>query len=79
MRSKITVIRVLPRFWLWIIDRIGYPVTSMRLAIFDSICGPEPATWADRQREAEHERLQRAFPAMDLDRKRSKYWADGPK
>jgi hypothetical protein len=69
MRSKITEMGTLPRFWSRVIDRIEYAVTSVRLAIRDRIWGPEPATLADRQREAQKEKLQRAFPAIDLDRK----------
>jgi hypothetical protein len=57
------------RFWSWAVDRIEYAVMSVRLAILDWICGPEPTTPADRQREADKDRLQRAFPTMDLDRK----------
>jgi hypothetical protein len=57
------------RFWSWAVDRIEYAVMSVRLAILDWICGPEPTTSADRQREADKDRLQRAFPAIDLDRK----------
>ena len=55
--------------WTWAVDRIEYAVMSVRLAILDWICGPEPTTSADRQREADKNRLQRAFPAIDLDRK----------
>jgi hypothetical protein len=72
MRSKISVIRVFPRFLSWAIDGIGYAVTSVRLAILDWISGPEPPTPADRQREAEHEQLHRTFPEIDIDRKGSK-------
>jgi hypothetical protein len=57
------------RSWSWVVDRIEYAVMSVRLAILDWICGPEPTTSADRQREADKNRLQRAFPAIDLDRK----------
>ena len=57
------------RFWSWAVDRIEYAVMSVRLAILDWICGPEPPTSADRQREADKDRLQDAFPAIDLDRK----------
>jgi hypothetical protein len=57
------------RFWSWVVDRIEYAVMSVRLAILDWICGPEPTTSADRQREADKDRLQRAFPTIDLDRK----------
>jgi hypothetical protein len=71
MRSKITAIRVSARFWSWAIDGIGYAVTSVRLAILDWICGPEPPTAADQRREEEHARLQRAFPAIDINRKGS--------
>jgi hypothetical protein len=60
------------RSWSWAVDRIGYAVMSVRLAILDWICGPEPTTSADRQREADKDRLQGAFPAIDLDRKRRK-------
>jgi hypothetical protein len=41
----------------------------VRLAIVDKICGPEPPTEADRQREAQKEELHRAFPAIDIDHK----------
>jgi len=61
-----------PRLWYWIADRLEYAVTSVRLAILDRVCGPEPLTPADRQRETEHDRLQRAFPAIDIDRKGTK-------
>jgi hypothetical protein len=57
------------RSWSWSVDRIEYAVMSVRLAILDWICGPEPPTSADRQREADKDRLQRAFPAIELDRK----------
>jgi hypothetical protein len=42
---------------------------SVKFAILDWIYGPEPPTSADRQREADKGRLQRAFPAIGLDRK----------
>ena len=60
------------RFWSWAVDRIEYAVMSVRLAILDWICGPEPPTSADRQQEADKDRLQDAFPAIDLDRKGGK-------
>jgi hypothetical protein len=78
MGLKIPAIRALPWSWSRVIDRIEYAAMSVRFGILDRFYGPEPATWADQRREAEHERLQRAFPAMDLDRKRSKYWVNGP-
>jgi hypothetical protein len=60
------------RSWSWVVDRIEYAVMSVRLAILDWICGPEPTSSVDRQREADKDRLQDAFPAIDLDRKRRK-------
>jgi hypothetical protein len=42
------------------------------MRLIDRVYGPEPPTLADRQREIEKERLQRAFPAIDMDRKESK-------
>lgn len=59
-------------FWQ-VIDRFEYAVTSMRLAIVDRVYGPDPPTQADRQREAEKERLQRAFPAINIDCKQSEH------
>ena len=53
-------------FWR-ILDGVDYAIISVRLRILDWIYGPEPLTPADRQREAEHERLQRAFPEVDID------------
>lgn len=61
------------RILLWqFIDRIEYAMTSIRLRILDKICGPEPRTLADRQREFAKERLQRAFPTVDIDHKDQK-------
>jgi hypothetical protein len=59
-------------FWLRIVDRVEYGITSVKLAIVDKICGPEPATGADQRREYEHARLQKAFPGTDIDNKRPK-------
>ena len=55
-----------------IIDGADYAIASVRLRILDRIAGPEPPTLADRQREADHERLQRAFPKVDIDRRTPK-------
>jgi hypothetical protein len=49
------------------LDRVDYAVTLARCWAVDLIYGPEPPTPADRQREAEHERLQKAFPVVDFD------------
>jgi len=61
-----------PRLWYWIADRLEYAVTSVRLAILDKICGPEPPTEADEIRERRRERLQKTFPEIDIDRRRPK-------
>ena len=39
-----------------------YTELVLIVAIVDKVCGPEPATRADRQRQTEHEQLQRTFP-----------------
>ena len=44
------------------IDRVCGFFVLMRLTILDRICGPEPPTPADIQRDADQERLARAFP-----------------
>jgi hypothetical protein len=49
------------------LDRIDYAVTLARCWVLDRICGPEPATPADKQREAEQGRLRGAFPTIGLD------------
>jgi hypothetical protein len=69
IRSKVTALSVLSELWSWAVDRIEYAITSARLTIVDKVCGPEPPTQADRQREAVKEELRRAFPAIDLDRR----------
>jgi hypothetical protein len=50
------------RLWWRAFDRMCGCFWSLRLSLFDRIHGPEPATPADVQREADHERLVRAFP-----------------
>jgi len=57
-------------FWC-LFDAVDYAIMSARLRLVDMVCGPEPPTPADRQREIEKERLQRAFPSIDIDRERS--------
>jgi hypothetical protein len=49
------------------LDRVDYAVTLARCWAVDLIYGPEPPTLADKQREDEHERLQKAFPVVDFD------------
>jgi hypothetical protein len=49
------------------LDRLDYLTTLARLRVLDWICGPEPLTPADEQREREHDRLRKAFPKVDID------------
>jgi hypothetical protein len=51
------------RFWWRAFDRLCGFFVLIRLWIFDRIHGPEPPTPADLERDADHERLVRAFPA----------------
>jgi hypothetical protein len=53
--------------WQRLVDVIDYAATSVRLRVLDRIAGPVPETEVDRIREAEKERLQRTFPAVDID------------
>jgi hypothetical protein len=57
----------LARLFWEALDRVDYAVTLARCWAVDLIYGPEPPTLADRQREADYERLQKAFPVIDLD------------
>jgi hypothetical protein len=57
------------RLFRRMLDAADYAIISVRLRLVDWIGGPELPTPADRQREAEHDRLQRAFPAIDIDHK----------
>ena len=50
------------------LDRVAYALTFARLWLFDVIHGPEPPTPADEKREADRERLQKAFPGIDLEK-----------
>jgi hypothetical protein len=60
------------RLFRCIIDGADYSITFLRLRILDWIAGPEPPTLADQERETDYERLQRAFPKIDIDRKTSR-------
>ena len=53
----------LARFCGWLRDA---PILA-RLWLFDRIAGPYPETEADRIREREKDRLQRAFPGVEID------------
>ena len=57
----------LARLFWEALDRVDYAITLARCWAVDRICGPEPPTSADRQREADHERLRKAFPVADVD------------
>jgi hypothetical protein len=50
------------RLWWRAFDRLCYCIVLKRLSIHDRIFGPVPPTAADLKREADHERLVRAFP-----------------
>jgi hypothetical protein len=52
------------RLWWRALDPVCGFFVLIRLTIHDRICGPEPPTPGDLQREADRERLVRAFPAM---------------
>jgi len=56
------VLEAIRRWWWRAFDLICDCVTLIRLSIVDRICGPEPPTSADLKREADYERLVRAFP-----------------
>jgi hypothetical protein len=49
-------------FWR-AVDHLDYLVTLARLRIRDAVCGPEPETPADRQRD--RERIKKAFPEIE--------------
>jgi hypothetical protein len=48
-------------FWEGL-DRVAYALTFALLWLIDLIHGPEAQTPADKQREADHERLREASP-----------------
>jgi hypothetical protein len=53
-------------FWK-ALDRVDYAVMLARCWVVDLIYGPESPTLADEKRGADHERLHKAFPGIDLD------------
>jgi hypothetical protein len=57
------VLEAIRRFWWRAFDRVCNCITLIRLSILDRLFGPEPPILADLEREADHERLVRAFPA----------------
>ena len=48
-------------FWR-LLDALDCWVTNATLSLVDAVCGPEPETVADRQRNRDREQLQKAFP-----------------
>jgi hypothetical protein len=44
------------------VDHLDNLLTLARLHILDALAGPEPKTLANEEREADHERLRKAFP-----------------
>jgi hypothetical protein len=58
------VLEALRRLWWRAFDRVCYCVVLIRLSIHDRVYGPEPPTPADLKRDADHERLVSAFPAV---------------
>jgi hypothetical protein len=61
---------VIRHCWWWVIDRVDYLITTVRLAILDRFLGPEPPINADLKREQNVHRLQRAFLDFDIDHRR---------
>jgi hypothetical protein len=61
------MIGCLDRVYWKVVDRLASAVTLTQLRFFDLILGPESPTLADKKREAEHERLQEAFPGVDFE------------
>jgi hypothetical protein len=51
-------------FWR-VADQLDYLVTLASLRVLDAVCGPEPETPADRQRQRDRERIKRAFPEIE--------------
>jgi hypothetical protein len=43
------------------LDHLEHLLTLARLRILDAACGPEPETPADRQRQRDREKIERAF------------------
>jgi hypothetical protein len=69
------VLEAIRRQWWRALDRVCYWFVLIRLSIFDRIFGPEPPTPADLKRQADHERLVRAVPAVGESIEPTKYHA----
>jgi hypothetical protein len=57
------MLEAIRRLWWLVFDRLCYCVVLIRLSIFERLWGPDALTPVDLEREADHERLVRAFPA----------------
>jgi hypothetical protein len=51
-------------FWR-VADELDYLLTLVWLRILDALAGPLPETPADRQRQRDRERIERAFPEIE--------------
>ncbi len=49
------------------VDAADYWLIQARLGIVDTVCGREPPTVADKMREADRERVRKAFPEIGVD------------
>ena len=58
--------RPLRRLFWRVADHLGYLLTLAWLRILHAVCGPEPETPRDQQRERDRERIERAFPEIEL-------------
>ena len=55
----------LRRFFWRMVDALDYFLTLASLRIHDALAGPLPETEAERRREQDRERLERAFPEIE--------------
>jgi hypothetical protein len=53
------------RLFRRVADQLDHLVTLARLPILDALAGPLPETPADRQRQRDHEKIERAFPEIE--------------
>jgi hypothetical protein len=51
-----------------VVNDLDYVVTLTKLRILDALAGPLPKTSADRRREQDQERIDRAFPKKSRER-----------
>jgi hypothetical protein len=58
------MLEAIRRQWWRALDHLCYWFVLIRLSTHDRIFGPEPPAPADKKREADHERLVSAVPAV---------------